>query len=286
MKTSFSHLPASCLLAASMLSSLLAGPAAGQQQNVIALREAPRLSVLEKDALGPQWPFPAEESMEYGVRLGRFHLGKGWLRTEGTARIQGQPVYHVSMRLKGGPPFYRVDDYQASWIALQPFRSLQFLQRLKEDDYQRHRKYALKQDQDSFYRYDWNQDTRRFEPAFQAPDGRGVMPQAALDELAFLYYLRTVDLKVGTTYSSNHYFHPKDNPIEFRVLGRKKVRVPAGSFETYVIQPVIPSATIFEEEKSARIYMTTDRRRLIVQLESSTKVGPLQLYLKQYSTGS
>lgn len=262
-----------------MLLLLLASPPLEAQERV-ALGETDR----REEAQNPMadWPFGVGETLEYGVRMGRFQIGEGKLRVEKKTRLRGHVAYHVSMHLKGGPPFYRVDDYQASWIALQPFRSLQFLQKLQEGDYSRHRKYVLKHRQDSFYRYDWQESKQRFRPVFEKTGGSGPMPDAALDELSYLYLLRTLDLQVGTTYYSSRYFEQHENPIEFRVLERKNIRVPQGHFDVFVVQPVIPSATIFEEDKEARIYITTDKRRLIVMLESATRVGTLQLYLTNY----
>ena len=46
-----------------------------------------------------------------------------------------------------------------------------------------------------------------------------VAPADPLDELAFLYYLRTVPLKPGASYSIARYFQTGYNPVQVRVAG-------------------------------------------------------------------
>ena len=87
-------------------------------------------------------------------------------------------------------------------------------------------------------------------------------------------------------FETDRYYYPGGNPISFRVVGRENVRVPAGQFETIVIEPVIPSLTTFRADAGARIYVTDDERRVIVQMVTRTKVGRLTLYMTEYEEGT
>src|SRR5690606_31380864 len=60
-----------------------------------------------------------------------------------------------------------------------------------------------------------------------------------LDDGSFLYFIRTVPLKVGQTYTFQNYFRPDRNPVVIRVLRKEQVKVPAGTFNAIVIQPSI-----------------------------------------------
>lgn len=193
------------------------------------------------------------ERMEYGVRLGRLRLGTATLAVEALEDVGGIPAYRVALEVNIGAAMLKVEDRLVSWIAPQPLRSLAFEKRDTSTESGRRR-------------YNFDHDV--------------------LDELAALFLLRTLPLQPGATFETDRYFSPAGNPITFRVVGRKKVRVPAGRFETIVIEPVIPALPAFRADAGARIYVTDDERRVIVQMETRTKVGKLTLYLTEYEAGT
>ena len=59
--------------------------------------------------------------------------------------------------------------------------------------------------------------------------------------------------------------------------------VPAGTFETIVIRPIIKARGIFSEDGRAEVWLTDDDKRLMVQMKSQMKVGSLNLYLRSYT---
>src|SRR4029434_1704883 len=77
-----------------------------------------------------------------------------------------------------------------------------------------------------------------------------------LDDAAFMYFVRTIPLEGGQTYDFTSYFRPDRNPVQIRVLRKETVKVPAGSYETIVIQPVIKSQGIFSEQCHAEMWLT------------------------------
>ena len=48
-----------------------------------------------------------------------------------------------------------------------------------------------------------------------------VAPRDPLDELAYLYYLRTIPLEVGKSFTISRYFKTGYNPVQVRVVGRE-----------------------------------------------------------------
>jgi hypothetical protein len=58
----------------------------------------------------------------------------------------------------------------------------------------------------------------------------------ALDELSFLYAVRTLPLTPGRTFRMDRHFDSRRNPAVIRVLDREVVRVPAGTFETVRVE--------------------------------------------------
>lgn len=234
------------------------------------------------------WRFPVGERAVYDVRvaLGSVPsprpLGEARLTVEGTERIEGTRTYRTSLEVEGRVPLvYRMDNRQVSWVAPGPIRSLRYLERLREGDYRRHRKYRLDQEAGVHTRYD------RVDGAWREveEEARVPMPANALDEVSFLYFVRSLPLEPGATYRYERFFEPDGNPVTLEVLGRETVRVPAGSFETVVVRPVLQTDGLFAEGGRARVWISDDERRLIVKIESSMKVGRVDMHLRSYEPG-
>jgi hypothetical protein len=103
-----------------------------------------------------------------------------------------------------------------------------------------------------------------------------------LDDGSFLYFIRTIPLEVGRTYDFDRYFRPDRNPVRIKVLRRERIRVPAGTFDAIVLQPVIKTKGIFSENGHAEIWLSDDARHIMLQLKSKLSFGSLNLYLKSY----
>ncbi len=67
--------------------------------------------------------------------------------------------------------------------------------------------------------------------------------------------------------------------MRIKVLRRETVKVPAGTYQTIVVQPMIKSKGIFSENSKAEIWFSEDANRIMVQLKADLPVGSLNLYL-------
>jgi hypothetical protein len=101
-----------------------------------------------------------------------------------------------------------------------------------------------------------------------------------IDESSFLYFLRTLPLEVGKTYTVPRYYHAMKNPIEIRVDRRERVKVPAGEFDAWVLKPVIKSNGLFSPRSDAEVWLANDQARTLLKLRSKLALGTLYLELK------
>lgn len=219
-------------------------------------------------------PFAVGERMTYKVRLGIVgDVGNGSLEVTGIDTVRGRPAYALRFRLQGGIVFAKVDDDFRSWVDTQSLIALRFKQDQKEVRYERHRT------------IDFFPEERRW----RTTDGKesGVLPtDAPLDDVSFLYFIRTLPLEVGKTYTFNRYFKEEGNPVTVKVLRKQKITVPAGTFNTIVVQPIIKTKGLFSEGGQAEIYFTDDDKRILVQLKSKIKIlKSLDMHLQTYTPG-
>ncbi|MGQ0560748.1 MAG: DUF3108 domain-containing protein [Gemmatimonadota bacterium] len=219
-------------------------------------------------------PFGVGERATYTVELGILgDVGTGSLDVVDLDTVQGRPAYELRFRLQGGVPFARVDDDYHSWLDAYSLVSRRFKQDQKEVRYERHRFFEFFPEERRWRRLDANES--------------GTLPtDQPLDDVSFLYYIRTLPLEVGKTYVLNRYFKADGNPVTVKVLRRQTITVPAGTFKTIVVQPIIKTKGLFSEGGRAEVYFTDDSRRILVALKSRVKIlKSLDMLLESYSPG-
>ncbi|MEP7001034.1 MAG: DUF3108 domain-containing protein, partial [bacterium] len=113
----------------------------------------------------------------------------------------------------------------------------------------------------------------------------GTIEEAApLDELSFLFYLRTLPLTtVGAQTVARHYDSSR-NPTVVTVIGREDVEVEAGHFHAVIVEMRVRDPRRYKGEGIIRIAMSDDERRLLLRLESEMPgAGKATLGLVSYS---
>jgi len=190
----------------------------------------------------------------------------------GVQTVNGGTAFHTRLRISGGLPLARVNDVFESWIDVDGIFSRRFKQNLHELNFRRNRTYDFFPERRTFRRE--NGET-------------GAIPtNRPLDDVSFLYYVRTLPLRVGDVYEVPRYFKPDGNPVIIRVLRRETVTVPAGTFQTVVIQPIIKTDGLFGEGGQAEVFFTDDARRILVQMRSRVPlIGSLTLHLRSFRAG-
>lgn len=279
--------PVAIALAAMAATAGMAATAAAQTPDA----DAP---AARSDTAGPtvapgtlaEWTYPVGEEAIYDVRvaMGRVSaprpLGEARLAVEARERVDGSNAYRLALEIEGGVPMlYRQNDRQVSWVTTDPMRTLRFEEHLRQGDYRRDRLCRMDQEAHSYSCF------RQGEGGEWAPIGDlqdRPMPEAAVDEVAILYLVRGLPLGVGETYRFDRLFERDSNPVRIEVLRRETVRVPAGRFETIVVRPVFRSGGLFGEEGRAEVFLADDERRAIVKIESSMRLGRIDLLLKEY----
>lgn len=209
-------------------------------------------------------PWSVGEKLSYDVKFGSIKVGNGLMEVQGIEDVRGHEAYHIFFSVQGGVPFYKVDNRLHSWMDVQTLNSLRHVQDYEQGGRERQRHWEIFPDR----------------AAYQLR-GEAEKPSVAqpLDDGSFLYFVRTVPLVTGRTYTFNRYFRPDRNPVRVRVLRRETVTVPAGTFQTVVVQPIIRTSGIFSEGGQAEIWLTDDDRRMMVQMKSKLSFGSLNLYL-------
>jgi hypothetical protein len=209
------------------------------------------------------YPFAVGETLSYDAKLGYFPIGSA-TASVGRAREQGADAFVFAFAGAGGPPGVRVQYELTSWTRSTRFASLRFHRKMVQGNSVEEQSYQIVPDSSRYRLEGGGQDW--------------VAPRDALDELAFMYYLRTAPLESGRSYTISRYFRSGYNPIQVRVVGRESVTLYDNSSVPCLVLEVSTRGT------TMRMRLTDDARRLPVQLELPMSFGTVSLELNGVST--
>jgi len=217
-------------------------------------------------------PFAVGERSEYDVKYGVIRAGRSALEVTGIDTVRGRDAYRFQFQIVGGVRFiYSIRDTMWSWVDTATFESLRFIQDNQEGGRNRYRHYEIFPERGVYLE-------RGQEETATVPN--------PLDDLSFLYFVRTRELEVGREYSFPQYFKPPANPVTLRVLRKERVKVPAGTFDAIVVQPSFKTRGIFSEGGQAQVWISDDSARVIVKVTTKIAVASLSLELRSYRPGT
>jgi len=236
----------------------------------------PAVVQYEIDPLAAVVPWGPGERLEYGVKLGVFNAGEAYMDVVGVDSIRGEPSYHIQMALRGSLLFgaAKLDDHWDSWIDTRLILTRRYIRDLKEPGYTTYRHYEFYPEELYWERTDND----------ESGDLATALP---LDDIAFIYYVRTLPLEVGKTYTVPRYFKKEGNPVIIYVEGKDVRETDAGKFNTIVVRPTIQTSGIFSEGGEAELHFTDDENRSLVSMRiKRPSVGSVTLHLDKVTPGT
>lgn len=258
------------LLCVAALVGVGAGPVSGQD-TTDSLAAGERYPTI---ADARPLPFGPGERLVYEVKVGVFSVGEGSMSLLGLDTVRGHTTYIGNLAIAGslGPAKVR-DDFR-SWFDVGSLQSWRFIQDIHDLGYKSYRHYEMYPEERKWDRED--------------NDEFGTLGSTLpLDDVSFIYYVRTLPLRVGRTYTLNRYFKGEGNPVAVTVLRRDERETEAGRFRTIVVKPTIRTDGLFGEGGDAELHFTDDERRILVYLKSNIPKfpGSLTLHLKEIREG-
>ena len=131
------------------------------------------------------------------------------------------------------------------------------------------------------------QHSVRFDKNNLAEDRAGRLPPYALDVFGALYYMRTLPLAVGQTYTLDVLSGDKIWPLVVNVKRRETVKVTGGRFDCFVLEPILRQPGIFVTKgKKVEVWITADERRMPVRMRSEVVIGHVAAEIVNYKRGS
>jgi hypothetical protein len=213
--------------------------------------------------------------MSYRMSVRAFLIGgsgEGSLRVEAIDTVHGHPAYRLGFQATGRWTFWRLDFEDRSWLDVNQLFARRFHQLHRSPD-RRDRTYEF-----------FPSEMRYVNLA--NPDDAGALTNARpLDDISFMYHVRTLPLTMNTDYEEPRYYKAEGNPVVVQVLRNERVRVPAGAFDAIVVRPIIRTSALFGDRGQGEVWISNDERRLIVKMRARVPAGTLNMELQSFTPG-
>lgn len=206
-------------------------------------------------AQGRPLPFDVGERLEYVARAPHGLKGTATMWVEGPEAVRGVRTLVLRFDFATRVGFVRISDRTTSW--LDPVRFAM-------------RRYD-KQEVRFMARHNEHVEMDPATRAWTEADGRtGTGPSSApLDELSFIYWLRTMTLSPDSTMTVERHFDPARNPTVIRSLGRSHVETPLGTFATQEVEMRVRDARNYKGEGVIHFSFSDDACRRPLRIEST-----------------
>ncbi len=221
-------------------------------------------------------PFGVGETFNFDLEAKWFLVsgsGTASLSVAALDTVRGNPSYRLDFRTRGGITVFKINDVQRSWLDARELFSHRFEQKLDQTGYSRDKTYEFLPNQMKFVN-------------LENPSDSGALASALpLDDVSFIYFIRTLPLKVGDEYTAARYFKNDGNPVTVRVLRTERITVPAGTFDAVVVQPIIRTKGLFSEGGEAEVWFSNDARHIPLKVRAKVSIATLTMELRSIKGG-
>lgn len=219
----------------------------------------------------PRLPFAIGEALEYQVRVARLgDVGTGRMWVEGPVIEQGVSVWRLRSEINAGKGPIRATDRTSSWLDPLRFAIVRF---------EKQERHVLS---NSAEHVTVDRAAHRWTDS-EGPAG-ALGSDRPLDELSFLYFLRTLPLDRDTVLRFDRHFDASRNPTVVRVRGEETLTTPAGIFRTRVVEMEVRDPKRYKGAGTIRLHLNVDACRIPIRIESRMPVlGTTTLTLTGWS---
>jgi hypothetical protein len=211
------------------------------------------------------------EKLAFSIRWKFITVGSATMEINGIDDIQGRKAYHIVTTARSAPffdTFYKVRDTNESWMDTESLCSLKFASSIDENNNKKNETVVL------------DHQTCTFKIIESGKSGK--ISLWSQDVLSSLYYLRTKELQVGKDYWFDAHSGDTSWPLKVTVVKREKIKVPAGEFDCFVVEPSIrDGAGLFQAKGKLWVWLTADASKMPVMMRSKIAVGSIEALLTE-----
>jgi len=211
--------------------------------------------------------------MVFSIGYGPVNAGEAIIEVVGLTTYQGHTCYQLQSKANSNrffSSFYKVRDKITSYMDVEQLYSRYFHKRLREGDYKKTVEIS----------FDHQDEVANYADGQQFDIMVGIQ-----DVLSAFYFVRNLDLGSGDTYSLLAHSSRKTYDLQVIVHGKERISVEAGTFDCFVVEPVLQGEGLFKHEGKITLYVTDDEYRVPVMIKTKVPVGSIDVELKEFHPG-
>lgn len=216
--------------------------------------------------------FSVGEKFFYDIKWQFVTAGNAVIEVKEITDINSRPSYKIATEARSTPfidNFFKVRDINISYMDVESICSHMFESDINEGNFHKKEKIIFDHLKRTFTRL---------------PDGKtGTTAPWVQDVLSSLYFTRFQNLDEGKDFSFSAHSGDRTYPLVVRILKKEKVKVPAGEFECYKLEPQLQGEGVFKAQGKLWVWLTADSRRMPVLMKSKVFIGSVDAVLTGYS---
>jgi len=216
--------------------------------------------------------FKVGEKLTFDVKYGFVTAGVATMEIPRLKKISGRQAYHITFNVNSVPSFdwfYKVRDRYETYLDKEGLFPWRFEQHIREGGYSR--------DFSAFF--DHNKGMAK------TSEGQYEIPKYVNDIVSAFYLARTFDytkMKKGDRVKLHNFYKDKVYPLDVVYHGKEKISVPAGTFNCFIVEPLVQEGGLFKTEGNILVYLTDDALKIPVKVKTKVIIGSIDAELTNY----
>ena len=238
-----------------------------------AKREVPVPTITVTPKTEAPVPYRVGERLEYSIGWGKIlSAGEARVEVEELFNFRGHDTYKVVATAKSNTI---ISLFYQNHVRLESLIDRYGLFSRRYWNYQ----HENRRIRERIFEFDQEKNTATYK------DDEYYIPYGVQDEVSSVFYMRTMDFTVGESVYIDIFSKPEIWRVKCNVIKTETLRVPAGEFETIVVEPELHFDGVMKKGK-VRVWFTNDERRIPVQVRSKITIGSILVRLKDFRLGS
>lgn len=224
------------------------------------------------------YPFERGEYLHFTVSYGIILAGYATIEVHDNTDYEGRDVFIFKTTAKSRKAFnwiFKVRDWTESYFDKKLAHTLRFVKELREGSY--HVDIDIKYDHENKKAYFFQERKGKKNKSAEID-----IPEGVMDPLSSLFYIRTMDLKAGDEILIPSTDNMKTYDIKVIVHRIETIKVPAGKFKCFVVEPVMADGGVFKKDGKVTVWLTADERKMPVKMETKVYIGSIEAELDWY----
>jgi hypothetical protein len=105
------------------------------------------------------------------------------------------------------------------------------------------------------------------------------------DLVSGYYYMRTFDydtMETNQIFTVTGFYDDTTYHIKVKFLGREQLKTKVGTFDTFLMSPIMPKNSFFRGKNPIKAWISDDKKRIPLKVKAELLIGSIEIDIKAY----